>query len=72
MNITTKYKIGQLMKVYFTPIKEGKIVKDLQCRHGIIDEIKIQLDIITKQPIVLYKLKGFDNWYNEHTLVRYS
>ena len=72
MNISTKYKIGQLMKVYFTPIKEGKITKDLGSRCGIIDEIKIQLDIITKQPIVLYKLKGFDNWYNEHTLVRYS
>ena len=72
MNISTKYKIGQLMKVYFTPIKEGKITKDLRSRCGIIDEIKIQLDIITKQPIVLYKLKGFDNWYNEHTLVRYS
>ena len=72
MNISTKYKIGQLMKVYFTPIKEGKITKDLKSRCGIIDEIKIQLDIITKQPIVLYKLKGFDNWYNEHTLVRYS
>ena len=72
MNISTKYKIGQLIKVYFTPIKEGKVTKDLRCRCGIIDEIKIQLDIITKQPIVLYKLKGFDNWYNEHTLVRYS
>ena len=72
MNITTKWRIGQLVKVYFTPIKEGKITKDLGCRYGIIDEIKIQLDIITKQPIVLYKLKGFDNWYNEHTLVRYS
>ena len=72
MNITTKYKIGQLMKVYFTPIKEGKITEGLGNRCGIIDEIKIQLDIITKQPIVLYKLKGFDNWYNEHTLVRYS
>ena len=72
MNITTKYKIGQLMKVYFTPIKEGKITEGLGSRYGIIDEIKIQLDIITKQPIVLYKLKGFDNWYNEHSLVRYS
>ena len=72
MNITTKWRIGQLVKVYFTPIKEGKITKDLGSRYGIIDEIKIQLDIITKQPIVLYKLKGFDNWYNEHTLVRYS
>ena len=61
-----------MVKVYFTPIKEGKIVNDLGCRYGIINEIKIQLDIITKQPIVLYKLKGFDNWYNEHTLVRYS
>ncbi len=72
MNISTKWKIGQLVKVYFTPIKEGKITKDLGSRCGIISEIKIQLDIITKQPIVLYKLKGFDNWYNEHTLVRYS
>ena len=72
MNISTKYKIGQLVKVYFTPIKEGKITKDLGSRYAIIDEIKIQLDIITKQPIVLYKLKGFDNWYNEHSLVRYS
>ena len=72
MNITTKWRIGQLVKVYFTPIKEGKITKDLRSRCEIIDEIKIQLDIITKQPIVLYKLKGFDNWYNEHTLVRYS
>ena len=72
MNITTKWRIGQLVKVYFTPIKEGKITKDLGSRYGIIDEIKIQLDIITKQPIVLYKLKGFDNWYNEHSLVRYS
>ena len=72
MNISTKWRIGQLVKVYFTPIKEGKITKDLGTRYGIIDEIKIQLDIITKQPIVLYKLKGFDNWYNEHTLVRYS
>ena len=52
MNITTKYKIGQLMKVYFTPIKEGKITEGLGSRCGIIDEIKIQLDIITKQPIV--------------------
>ena len=72
MNIVTKWRIGQMVKVYFTPIKEGKITKDLKSRCGIIDEIKIQLDIITKQPIVLYKLKGFDNWYNEHTLVRYS
>ena len=70
MNITTKYKIGMLMKVYFTPIKNGKITKDLGCRHGIIDEIKIQLDIITKQPIVLYKLKGFNNWYSEDALTR--
>ena len=70
MNIVTKWRIGQLVKVYFTPIKEGKIVKDLGCRYGIIDEIKIQLDIITKQPIVLYKLKGFDNWYSEDALTR--
>lgn len=72
MNITTKWRIGQLVKVYFTPIKEGKITKDLGCRYGIIDEIKIQLDIITKQPIVLYKLVGKPGWYNEHSLVRFS
>ena len=72
MNITTKWRIGQLVKVYFTPIKEAKITKDLGCRYGIIDEIKIQLDIITKQPIVLYKLVGKPDWYNEHSLVRYS
>ena len=72
MNITTKYKIGQLMKVYFTPIKEGKITEGLGSRCGIIDEIKIQLDIITKQPIVLYKLVGKPGWYNEHSLVRFS
>ena len=70
MNITTKWRIGQLVKVYFTPIKEGKITKDLGSRCGIIDEIKIQLDIITKQPIVLYKLKVFDNWYSEDALTR--
>ena len=72
MNITTKWRIGQLVKVYFTPIKEGKITKDLKSRCGIIDEIKIQLDIVTKQPIVLYRLVGYDNWYNEHSLVRFS
>ena len=72
MNITTKWRIGQLVKVYFTPIKEGKITKDLGNRYGIIDEIKIQLDIITKQPIVLYKLVGKPGWYNEHSLVRFS
>lgn len=72
MNITTKWRIGQLVKVYFTPIKEGKITKDLGSRYGIIDEIKIQLDIITKQPIVLYKLVGKPDWYNEHSLVRFS
>ena len=72
MNITTKWKIGQLVKVYFTPIKEGKITKDLGCRYGIISEIKISLDKVTNEPIILYKLKGFDNWYNEHSLVRYS
>ena len=55
MNITTKWKIGQLMKVYYTPVKEGKITKDLRCRYGIIEEIKISLDIITNEPIVLYK-----------------
>ena len=72
MNITTKWRIGQMVKVYFTPIKEGKITKDLKCRYGIISEIKISLDKVTNEPIILYKLKGFDNWYNEHTLVRYS
>ena len=70
MNISTKWRIGQLVKVYFTPIKEGKITEGLGSRYGIIDEIKIQLDIITKQPIVLYKLKGFDNWYSEDALTR--
>ena len=72
MNISTKWRIGQLVKVYFTPIKEGKITKDLGCRYGIIDEIKIQVDIITKQPMVLYKLVGKPDWYNEHSLVRFS
>ena len=72
MNITTKWRIGQMVKVYFTPIKEGKITKDLRSRCGIIDEIKIQLDIVTNEPIVLYKLKGFDNWYDEYSLIRYS
>lgn len=72
MNIVTKWRIGQLVKVYFTPIKEGKITKDLKSRCGIIDEIKISLDVITNEPIILYKLKGFDNWYSEHSLVRYS
>ena len=72
MNITTKWRIGQLVKVYFTPIKEGKITKDLKSRCGIIDEIKISLDKVTNEPIILYKLAGFDNWYNEHSLVRYS
>ena len=72
MNISTKWKIGQLVKVYFTPIKEGKVTKDLGCRYGIVSEIKISLDKVTNQPIVLYKLKGFDNWYSEHSLIRYS
>ena len=72
MNIVTKWRIGQLVKVYFTPIKECKITEGLGSRCGIIDEIKIQLDIITKQPIVLYKLVGNPNWYNEHSLVRFS
>lgn len=72
MNINTKYKIGQLMKVYFTPIKEGKITEGLGSRCGIISEIKISLDKVTNEPIILYKLKGFDNWYSEHSLVRYS
>lgn len=72
MNISTKWRIGQMVKVYFTPIKEGKIVKDLQCRYGIISEIKISLDKVTNEPIILYKLAGKDGWYNEHTLVRYS
>ena len=72
MNITTKWRIGQLVKVYFTPIKEGKITKDLSSRCGIISEIKISLDKVTNEPIILYKLKGFDNWYSEHSLIRYS
>jgi hypothetical protein len=61
-----------MVKVYFTPIKEGKITKDLRCRYGIISEIKISLDKVTNEPIILYKLKGFDNWYSENSLVRYS
>ena len=72
MNITTKWKIGQLMKVYFTPIKEGKIVKDLRCIYGIVSEIKISLDKVTNEPIILYKLAGRPEWYSEHSLVRYS
>lgn len=72
MNINTKYKIGQMVKVYFTPIKEGKITKEVKCRYGIVSEIKISLDKVTNEQIILYKLKGFDNWYNEHTLVRFS
>ena len=72
MNITTKWKIGQLMKVYFTPIKEGKIVKDLGYRYGIVSEIKISLDKVTNEPIILYKLAGRPEWYSEHSLVRYS
>ena len=72
MNITTKWKIGQVVKVYFTPIKEGKITKDLRSRCGIISEIKISLDKVTNQPIILYKLAGKPDWYNEHSLVRYS
>ena len=72
MNISTKWRIGQMVKVYFTPIKEGKITKDLRCRYGIISEIKISLDKVTNEPIILYKLKGFDNWYSENSLVRYS
>ena len=71
MNIKTKWRIGQMVKVYYTPVKEGKITKDLRCRYGIIEEIKISLDIITNEPIVLYKLKGFDNWYDEYSLIRY-
>ena len=72
MNISTKYKIGQMVKLYFTPIKEGKVTKDLRCRYGIISEIKISLDKVTNQPIILYKLAGIPDWYNEHSLVRYS
>ena len=72
MNITTKWRIGQLVKVYFTPIKEGKITKDLGCKYGIVSEIKISLDKVTNQPIILYKLAGKPDWYNEHSLVRYS
>lgn len=72
MNISTKYKIGQMVKVYFTPIKEGKVTKEAKCRYGIISEIKISLDKVTNEQIILYKLKGFDNWYSERTLIRYS
>ena len=61
MNITTKYKIGMLMKVYFTPIKNGKITKDLGCRHGIIDEIKILIwKWLRKEPYKEYRLKPLD------------
>lgn len=72
MNITTKWRIGQMVKVYFTPIKEGKITKDLRCRYGIIEEIKISLDVITNEPIILYRLHGHNEFYNEHSLVRFS
>ena len=72
MNIKTKWRIGQMVKVYYTPVKEGKITKDLRCRYGIIEEIKISLDIITNEPIVLYKLAGKHGWYDEHSLMRYS
>ena len=72
MNVSTKWRIGQLVKVYFTPIKEGKITKDLRCIYGIVSEIKISLDKVTNEPIILYKLAGKDGWYNEHSLIRYS
>ena len=72
MNITTKYKIGMLMKVYFTRTKEGEITKDIGYRYGIIEEIKILLDIVTNEPIILYRLHGYNEFYNEHSLVRYS
>lgn len=72
MNITTKYRIGQLMKVYFTRIKEGEITKDIGYRYGIIEEIKISLDIITNEPIVLYRLHGYDEFYSERSLSRYN
>ena len=72
MNISTKWRIGQMVKVYFTPIKEGKIVKDLRCIYGIVSEIKISLDKVTNEPIILYKLAGRPEWYSEHSLVRYS
>ena len=72
MNVSTKWRIGQLVKVYFTPIKEGKIVKDLRCIYGIVSEIKISLDKVTNEPIILYKLAGRPEWYSEHSLVRYS
>lgn len=70
MNITTKWRIGQMVKVYFTPIKEGKITKDLGSRYAIIEEIKISLDIVTNEPIVLYRLHGYDELYSEHSLMR--
>ena len=72
MNVSTKWRIGQLVKVYFTPIKEGKVTKDLGSRCGIISEIKISLDKVTNEPIILYKLAGRPEWYSEHSLVRYS
>ena len=72
MNINTKYKIGQMVKVYFTPIKESKITKEVSCRYGIISEIKISLDKVTNQPMIMYRLVGKPDWYSEHTLVRYS
>ena len=72
MNISPNWRIGQLVKGYYTPIKEGKITKDLRCRYGIIEEIKISLDIVTNEPIVLYKLAGKPGWYDEHSLMRYS
>ncbi len=72
MNISTKWRIGQMVKVYFTPIKEGKVTKEVGYRYGIVSEIKISLDKVTNEPIILYKLHGKPDWYNEHSLVRYS
>ena len=72
MNVITKYRIGQLMKVYFTRIKEGEVTRDIGYRYGIIEEIKISLDIITNEPIILYRLHGYDEFYNERSLSRYN
>ena len=72
MNVITKYRIGQLMKVYFTRIKEGEVTRDIGYRYGISEEIKISLDIITNEPIVLYRLHGYDEFYSERSLSRYN
>ena len=70
MNIVTKWRIGQMVKVYFTRTKEGKITRDIGYRYGIIEEIKISLDIVTNEPIILYRLHGYDEFYSERSLMR--